>query len=105
MLGIFGEDGFPLAVVSPVRDGNPHVMTVGRVVAGQAVLLGYYFGKGKRNVQVSHGLVSLPGVLETTWLDDERQWRVRLVHPDIRTIRGARGPVLASASGSHAPLD
>jgi hypothetical protein len=55
------------------------VMLVG--VGEPGTLLQYYFGRGKREVEVSAGSQRLLGRLETSWRGNGRRWLIRSDQP------------------------
>jgi hypothetical protein len=70
-------------------------LKVKRVSSGKGALLNYYFARGMRNATVESELFRLPGVLATSWVQNERRWMIRL-NPI------SAGPVCESAAAPPA---
>ena len=75
-----------------------------RVAAGKGRLLGYYFGRGNRAVEVESGDFRLRGSLRTSWAANERRWKVQMqpltaaaAHPG----NASNGSPLAAPSRNH----
>jgi hypothetical protein len=82
-----------------------------RQVRGKGHLLHYYFGRGGRMVRVALSEFLLDGSLQTSWLDSERTWTVRLADPRRRlhasspAATGERPGRRAGSSLSGSPAD
>jgi hypothetical protein len=94
MAVIYGDDGRQLAVATVRPADDLRIYGISRVASGKGRLLQYYFGQGRRAVDLQVGDFRLKGVLRTEWLGHERLWLVALREPALAgSLEARREPV------------
>lgn len=91
--------GTPLAQCRLQVWVEPTTMVLDCLTGGGA-LLGYRFGRGLQDVVVTYEMFRLPGTLETKWLGNHREWRVRL--RPVTAVEALTDPCIDGDTGATA---